>query len=39
MIRKMGDHEDPWRTFTAADYVKRWTSEIGNPRQVRNRVS
>jgi hypothetical protein len=34
----VGDHEDPWETSTAADYVKPWASEIDNPldNELRN---
>jgi len=31
VVRKVGDHEGPWETSTAADYVKLWASEIDNP--------
>jgi len=31
VVRKVGDHEGPWETSTAADYVKPWASEIDNP--------
>jgi len=31
VVRKVDEHEDPWKTSTAADYVKPWASEIDNP--------
>jgi hypothetical protein len=26
VVRKMGDHEGPWETSIAADYIKPWAS-------------
>jgi len=31
VVRKVGDHDGPWETSTAADYVKPWAREIDNP--------
>jgi hypothetical protein len=31
IVRKVGDHEGPWETSIAADYVKLWASEVDNP--------
>ncbi|KAH0947462.1 hypothetical protein HN011_006867 [Eciton burchellii] len=28
IVRKVGDHEGPWETSTAADYIKPWAKEI-----------
>jgi hypothetical protein len=30
IVRKVGNHEGPWETSTAADYIKPWASEINN---------
>ncbi|KAH0949881.1 hypothetical protein HN011_002359 [Eciton burchellii] len=30
IVRKVGDHEGPWETSTAADYIKPWANEIDN---------
>jgi hypothetical protein len=31
IVRKVSDHEGPWETSTAADYIKPWASEIDSP--------
>jgi len=30
IVRKVDDHEGPWETSTAADYIKPWANEIDN---------
>jgi len=30
VVRKVDDHEDPWETSTAANYVNPWANEINN---------
>jgi len=30
VVRKIGDHEGPWETSTAADYMKPWANETNN---------
>jgi len=33
IVRKVGDHEGPWETSTAAVYIKPWRNEIDNALQ------
>jgi len=30
VVRKIGDHEGPWETSTAADYMKPWANETND---------